>query len=185
MTRSAYELPFGCPIVVAVSPGHPTFTPMVTTVRNNILVDVTGAVTSNPIAVTARIETLYSYGSGCAINGEDVDVLFDLYTINISNASVDEQISLASGAVALVAAAGACPPVRPIETSEAECRVSHQEYWDCTCAVLPDAWECGGEPEPEPDASAGCAAGRSDRLAFGLVLVAGVAACRRRPARRS
>jgi hypothetical protein len=184
LTRSAYELPLGCPVVVAVSPGHPTFTPTVTALRSNMPVDVTGSVTTSPIAVTARIERVSPNGSGCSVAGEDVDVPFDIYTIDVSNAAVGEQLSLSSGPVAIVAAAGACPPVRPVDTSEAECRVSREEYWDCTCAVVPDAWECGGgHPDPDPESS-GCAATSSDQVAFGIVLIAGLAVCRRRRTRR-
>jgi len=184
--RSGYELPLGCPVVIAVSPGHPTFAPRLTTEHNNTPVDVTGAVSSDPVTVTAYVEAVTPSGSGCSITGATRDVPFDVYSIGVTGAAVDELVAVTGiGSVARIVPAAACPATPALDVSDVECRVSHQEYWDCTCEVVPEAWECGGEPDEEPDAgSSGCAAGSSSAFGLALWISASVVACRRRRARR-
>lgn len=172
LTRSSYELPAGCPVVVAASTAHPTFEPIVTIVRAATPVDVTGTVATTATTVTALAETVTPNGSGCSINSAYADLPFDIHTISIAGASLGEQLLIGDTPVAVVVAAAPCPAALPVDPAEVECRVSHQQYWDCTCEVRPDAWECGGEPDDPPgDASSGCSAS-SPGLAALLVVLA-------------
>ena len=179
LNRTPYDLPNGCPVVVAVSADDPMFQPIVTVIRNGTPVDVTGTVTTKMTTVTALTETVTPNGSGCSVDSSYSDLPFDLHTIAITGGSIGEQLLIGDTPVAVVGAARACPPAAPIQPSEVECRVTHQDYWDCTCAVRPDAWECGGEPDdPPPDESrsdGGCSAGSP-----GLAVVLAVALLRRR-----
>ncbi|HEY5933363.1 MAG TPA: hypothetical protein VIU61_01935 [Kofleriaceae bacterium] len=169
LTRSSYELPSGCPVVVAASAAHPTFEPIVTVTRNGTSVDVTRTVTTTATSITALAETVTPNGSGCSVNSDHAELPFDIHTISIAGAAAGEQLLIDGSPVAVIVAAGRCPAVAPIQPSEVECRVTHEQYWNCTCEVRPDAWECGGTLDEPPD-TAGCSAA-SPGLAAAMLFV--------------